>query len=79
MHIQSSNQLDFLGMNIVLKDWGGIMSNSNGLYFVESLKGTNRNKRGYVNCEHVYVNMVVNAADVLGSKAEKQLKSLIIW
>jgi len=50
--------LDSLGVVIVLKDWGGIMSNPNGTYFVESLKDTNENERGYVDYEDVYANMV---------------------
>ena len=48
-----------LAMDVDLKDTSSIdtlfVSNSNGVYFVESLKDTNRNDFGYVDYERIYV------------------------
>lgn len=79
-----------LGIDVVLQDMGSIgtlfMSNSNGTYFVESLKDTNRNDMGYVDYENLYgvdgvgmANVVANAKDVEGRNAVKQLKSVITF
>jgi len=47
-----------LAVDVVLKDTSPMgtlfVSNSNGTYFVESLKDTNRNDFGYVDYERVY-------------------------
>ncbi|KZP04862.1 Oligoxyloglucan reducing end-specific cellobiohydrolase [Athelia psychrophila] len=77
-----------LAVDVVLQDLGSIgtlfMSNSNGTFFVESLKDTNRNEYGFVDYENIYgvdgvgiANVVANAQDVEGRKAQKQLKSVI--
>ncbi|KAG7098099.1 hypothetical protein E1B28_000073 [Marasmius oreades] len=62
------------------------VSNSNGTYFVESLKDTNRNGMGFVDYERVYgvegvglANVVGNADAVEGRQAEKQLKTVITF
>ncbi|KAG1816486.1 uncharacterized protein BJ212DRAFT_1355044 [Suillus subaureus] len=62
------------------------VSNSKGTYFVESLKDTNRNMAGYVDYEDIYgvqgvgiANVVVNAQDVEGRMAAKQLRSVITF
>jgi len=66
-----------LGVDMVLQDKSSIrtlfVSNSNGAFFVESLKDTNKNDMGYVNYEKLYgvdgvglANVVSNAKDVEG-------------
>jgi hypothetical protein len=79
-----------LAVDVVLQDLGSIgtlfTSNSNGTYFVESLKDTNRNERGFVDYENLYgvdgvgiANVVANAKEVEARKADKQLKSVITF
>lgn len=79
-----------LAVDVVLQDLGTIgtlfMSNSNGTFFVESLKDTNRNDIGFVDYENVYgvegvgiANIVGNAGEVEGRKAKKELKSRITF
>jgi hypothetical protein len=79
-----------LGIDVMLQDLGTIgtlfMSNSNGTYFVQSLKDTNRNEIGFVDYENLYgvdgvgmANVVANAQDVEGRGAGKQLKSVITF
>lgn len=62
------------------------VSNSNGTYFVESLKDTNRNQYGFVDFEDIVgvegvgiANIVANAAEVDGRKEDKKLKSVITF
>lgn len=62
------------------------VSNSNGTYFVESLKNTNRNNAGYVDFEDIVgvdgvglANVVANADEVDGRKAEKKIRSVITF
>lgn len=62
------------------------VSNSNGTYFVESLKDTNRNSIGFVDFEDVLgvegvgiANVVLNAQDVDGMGHWKKLKSVITF
>lgn len=79
-----------LAVDVVLQEMGGIgtlfTSNSNGTYFVESLKDTNRNEMGFVDFENLYgvegvgmANIVANAGEVEGRRAHKQLKSKITF
>ncbi|KDQ61974.1 hypothetical protein JAAARDRAFT_76825 [Jaapia argillacea MUCL 33604] len=79
-----------LAVDVVLQQQSSIgtlfVSNSNGTYFVESLKDTNRNDMGYVDYENLYgvegvgiANVVANAQEVEGGTAQKQLKSLITF
>ncbi|THU94129.1 vacuolar protein sorting/targeting protein 10 [Dendrothele bispora CBS 962.96] len=79
-----------LGVDVVLGDLGAVgtlfVSNSNGTYFVESLKDTNRNEMGYVDYEPIYgvegvglANVVSNPEAVEGRHSSKQLKSLITY
>ena len=79
-----------LAIDVLLQDLGSIgtlfMSNSNGTYFVQSLKDTNRNEMGFVDYESLYgvdgvgmANVVANAQDVEGRRAAKQLKSVITF
>lgn len=79
-----------LVIDVMQHGQGGIgtlfTSNSNGTYFVESLGNTNRNKLGYMVFENLYAidgvwvtNVVVNAMEVEGRGAVKQLKSLITF
>jgi len=79
-----------LAVDVMLQDRSTIgtlfVSNSNGTFFVESLKNTNRNNMGFVDYERLYgvdgvglVNVVANAEDVEGRDAQKQLKSLITF
>ncbi|RDB27786.1 Vacuolar protein sorting/targeting protein 10 [Hypsizygus marmoreus] len=79
-----------LAVDVVLHDRSTLgtlfMSNSNGTFFVESLKDTNRNEMGYVDYERLYgvdgvglANIVANAKDVEGRGATKQLKTLITF
>jgi len=62
------------------------MSNSNGTFFVESLKDTNRNSMGFVDYERIYgvegvgmANVVMNPVDVESRQAEKRLKTYITF
>lgn len=62
------------------------VSNSNGTYFVESLRDTNRNAAGFVDYENVYgvegvgiANTVSNALDVEHKGQPKRLRSMITF
>ncbi|KAG8983213.1 vacuolar protein sorting/targeting protein PEP1, partial [Tulasnella sp. 427] len=62
------------------------ISNSNGTYFVETLKDTNRNSDGYVDFEDLYgiegigiANVVANAEEVEGRGVQKKLQSVITF
>ncbi|KAA1470082.1 Oligoxyloglucan reducing end-specific cellobiohydrolase [Dentipellis sp. KUC8613] len=79
-----------LAVDVVLQDQGTIgtlfVSNSNGTFFVESLKDTNRNEMGFVDYESLYgvdgvglANVVANAQDVEGRGAPKQLRTLVTF
>ena len=79
-----------LAVDVVLHEGQTIgtlfVSNSNGTFFVESLKDTNRNEMGYVDFERVYgvegvgiANIVKNSDAVVGRRAEKQLQSRITF
>ncbi|KAF7289529.1 Sortilin [Mycena chlorophos] len=79
-----------LAVDVVLQDMSSVgtlfVSNSNGTYFVESLKDTNRNELGFVDYERIFglegigiANIVSNANDVEGRNAPKQLRSLITF
>jgi len=79
-----------LAVDVVLQDMSTIgtlfVSNSNGTYFVESLKDTNRNEMGYVDYENIYgvdgvglANIVSNAQEVESRRAPKQLKTRITF
>lgn len=79
-----------LAIDVVLQDRSSIgtlyMSNSNGTFFVESLKDTNRNEMGFVDYERLYgvdgvgmANIVSNAKDVEGRGVPKQLKTKITF
>ncbi|KAI0262354.1 Oligoxyloglucan reducing end-specific cellobiohydrolase [Gloeopeniophorella convolvens] len=79
-----------LAVDVVLTDGGAVgtlfVSNSNGTFFVESLKDTNRNEMGFIDYETLYgiegvglANIVSNAQDVDGRNAPKQLKTLITF
>ncbi|KAH7881943.1 hypothetical protein F5I97DRAFT_1932104 [Phlebopus sp. FC_14] len=79
-----------LAVDVMLQDQSTIgtlfVSNSNGTYFVESLKDTNRNMAGYVDYENVYgiegvgiANVVANAQDVERKNMPKKLRSMITF
>jgi len=79
-----------LAVDVVLQDQSFIgtlfVSNSNGTFFVQSLKDTNRNEMGYVDYERVYgvegvglANAVSNAQEVEGRGAVKKLKTYITF
>jgi len=79
-----------LAVDVVLKDTSPMgtlfVSNSNGTFFVESLKDTNRNDFGYVDYERIYgvegigiANIVSNAQEVEARGQRKKLKSLITF
>ncbi|KAI0030630.1 Oligoxyloglucan reducing end-specific cellobiohydrolase [Vararia minispora EC-137] len=79
-----------LAVDVVLHEQGAVgtlfVSNSNGTWFVESLKDTNRNEMGFVDFETVYgvegvgiANVVSNAQDVTGRSAPKTLQSRITF
>ncbi|KAG1747763.1 uncharacterized protein EDB91DRAFT_1245255 [Suillus paluster] len=79
-----------LAVDVVLHDISTVgtlfVSNSNGTYFVESLKDTNRNMAGYVDYETIYgvegvgiANVVANAQDVERKMAAKQIRSMITF
>ncbi|KAF7351228.1 Sortilin [Mycena sanguinolenta] len=62
------------------------VSNSNGTFFVQSLKDTNRNEIGFVDYERIYgiedigiANVVMNVDEVEGRGEPKQFKSLITF
>ena len=62
------------------------VSNSNGTFFVESLKDTNRNEHGYVDYENLYgidgvglANVVANAKEVESRRETKKLQSRITY
>lgn len=77
-----------LAVDVMLQDQSTIgtlfVSNSNGTFFVESLKDTNRNAGGYVDYENVYgiegvgiANVVANAQEVERKNMPKKLRSMI--
>lgn len=79
-----------LAVDVMLQDMSTVgtlfVSNSNGTYFVESLKDTNRNDFGYVDYENLYgvegvglANIVSNAQEVESRRAPKQLKTKITF
>ncbi|KAH7908483.1 hypothetical protein BJ138DRAFT_352183 [Hygrophoropsis aurantiaca] len=79
-----------LAVDVMLQDQSTIgtlfVSNSNGTFFVESLKDTNRNSMGFVDYENLYgvegvgiSNIVANAQDVERKKVQKQLRSMITF
>ncbi|KAK7456441.1 vacuolar protein sorting/targeting protein PEP1 [Stygiomarasmius scandens] len=79
-----------LAVDVVLRDINAVgtlyLSNSNGTYFVETLKDTNRNEMGYVDYEPIYgiegvgiASIVANADAVQGRRAPKQLQSRITY
>lgn len=79
-----------LAVDVLLQDMSSIgtlfVSNSNGTFFVESLKDTNRNEMGFVDFETLYgiegvgiANVVVNAKDVETRRETKQLQSRITF
>ncbi|KAJ6485837.1 Oligoxyloglucan reducing end-specific cellobiohydrolase [Mycena sanguinolenta] len=79
-----------LAVDVVLHDQGTIgtlfVSNSNGTFFVQSLKDTNRNEMGFVDYERIYglegigiANVIMNADAVEGRGEPKQLKSRITF
>jgi Sortilin, neurotensin receptor 3, len=79
-----------LAVDVVLNDSGMVgtlfVSNSNGTFFVESLKDTNRNEMGFIDYETLYgvegvgiANIVANAQDIERRNAPKQLRSLITF
>ncbi|KAH9941948.1 Oligoxyloglucan reducing end-specific cellobiohydrolase [Amylocystis lapponica] len=79
-----------LAVDVLLQDQSTVgtlfVSNSNGTFFVESLKDTNRNEMGYVDYENLYgvdgvglANVVANAEEVEGRHAPKQLQTKITF
>lgn len=79
-----------LAVDVMLQDLSSIgtlfVSNSNGTYFVESLKDTNRNMAGYVDYENVHgvagigiANVVSNAQEVERKNYPKKLRSMITF
>ncbi|KAG1738508.1 hypothetical protein EDB19DRAFT_894550 [Suillus lakei] len=79
-----------LAVDVVLHDLSTVgtlfVSNSNGTYFVESLKDTNRNMAGDVDYETIYdvegvsiANVVANAQDIERQMPSKQLQSVITF
>src|SRR5262249_1533301 len=79
-----------LAVDVKLQDTSTIgtlfVSNSNGTFFVQSLKDTNRNDYGYVDYENIYgiegvalANTVSNAEAVEGRGADKKLRTLITF
>ena len=80
-----------LAVDVVLKDTSPVgtlfVSNSNGTYFVESLKDTNRNDFGYVDYERIYgvegiglANTVSNVQEMEAGRGQpKKLKSYITF
>lgn len=79
-----------LAVDVVLQEGVALgtlfVSNSNGTFFVESLKDTNRNTYGYVDYERIYgvegigmANVVANAEDVIVRGLRKRLKTVITF
>ena len=79
-----------LAVDVVLQDKSPIgtlfISNSNGTFFVETLKDTNRNGMGYVDYERIYgvegigmANTVINAQEVETRGAQKKLRTMITF
>lgn len=79
-----------LGVDVVLQGQRTIgtlfVSNSNGTFFVESLRDTNRNGMGFIDFEKIsgvdgvgLANIVANAQEVEGRGAQKTLRSLITF
>lgn len=79
-----------LAVDVMLQDQTTIgtlfVSNSNGTFFVEALKDTNRNELGYVDYENLYgiegvglANIVDNAKEVEGRREVKQLRTRITF
>ncbi|KZV63312.1 Oligoxyloglucan reducing end-specific cellobiohydrolase, partial [Peniophora sp. CONT] len=79
-----------LAVDVMLGEQGAVgtlfVSNSNGTFFVESLKDTNRNEMGFVDFETLVgvegvgiANVVANAQDVEGRGASKKLRSMITY
>jgi len=79
-----------LAVDVVLQDLTTIgtlfVSNSNGTFFVESLKDTNRNEMGYVDYENLYgvegvglANIVANAQEAQSRLIPKQLQTRITF
>jgi Sortilin, neurotensin receptor 3, len=79
-----------LAVDVLLQDKSTIgtlfVSNSNGTYFVESLKDTNRNEMGFVDYEDLYgvegaglANIVDNAQEAESRLAPKKLKTRITF
>lgn len=79
-----------LGVDVLLHSQATVgtffTSNSNGTYFVESLRDTNRNELGFVDFETIYgiegigiANIVSNSRDVEGRGTAKQLRSRITY
>jgi hypothetical protein len=79
-----------LAIDVLLQDKSSIgtlfVSDSNGTYFVESLKDTNRNEYGFVDFENIYgvdgvglANIVANAELVEGRGSPKKLNSVITF
>jgi len=79
-----------LAVDVVLQEGVALgtlfVSNSNGTFFVESLKDTNRNNYGYVDYERIYgvegiglANVVANAQDVVVRGHDKRLKTAITF
>jgi hypothetical protein len=79
-----------VAVDVVLQDLATIgtlfVSNSNGTYFVESLKDTNRNEIGFVDYENLYgvegvglANIVANAQEARNRLIPKQLQTRITF
>ena len=79
-----------LAVDVVLKDTSPVgtlfVSNSNGTYFVESLKDTNRNDFGYVDFEKIYgvegigiVNIVSNAQGIETGRNDKVITRRVVF
>ncbi|KAI0685232.1 Oligoxyloglucan reducing end-specific cellobiohydrolase [Cytidiella melzeri] len=79
-----------LAVDVLLQEKSAIgtlfVSNSNGTFFIESLKDTNRNSMGYVDYENLYgvegvglANVVMNAKEVEAGREAKKLQSRITF
>ena len=79
-----------LAVDVVLLERSSIgtlfVSNSNGTFFVQALKDTNRNPMGYVDYERIYgvegiglANVVTNAKEVETRGATKKLKTMMTF
>lgn len=79
-----------LAVDVMLQDQSTIgtlfVSNSNGTFFVESVKDTNRNEMGYVDYESLYgvegvglANVVANAKEVEAGRERKTLETKITF